>query len=1038
MTTEGFKRKLTTIFSADVAGYSRLMAEDEVATVRMLTAYREVMTSLIKQHGGRVVDSPGDNVLAEFASVVDAVQCAVSVQKEFQARNAELPENRRMEFRIGINLGDVIKEEDRIYGDGVNIAARLEALADPGGICVSKTAFDHIESKLPLGYEYLGDQTVKNIPKPVGAYRVVMEPRVTVVGEEEVEKPSLFKGRRAILAGVIAVVVVVLAVLVWRYYLRPSKPTLEPASVEKMAFPLPDKPSIAVLPFANMSGDVEQEYFSDGLSEEIITALSKIAHMFVIARNSTFTYKGKPVQVRRVAEELGVRYVLEGSVRKAEDRVRVTVQLIDALTGRHLWAERYDRDLEDIFAVQDEITKKVVTALQVELTEGEQGRVFARGTNNVEAWSLGAKAYKLRMKYSKESFAKSRELLERAIKLDPDYVFLWTSLAWNHYIESRFRWSESPAESFKLALEFNKKALTTDPEDPIAHSQLGTLSLMQRKHEKAVAECQRSVTLNPNYADGYGLLGQALLYSGRFEEAITAFKNSLRVSPVARSWVLRQLGVSYIHLGRYDEALPPLMQMLDRGRKGERAPYRETLIALIWLHTEQAQDDEAKAYATELLESFPSFTLERYAKVTSYKDPAHLERNLSALRKAGIPDKPSLPLPDKPSIAVLPFTNIGDDPKQDYFADGMTEDLITDLSKISGLFVIARNSAFTYKGKPVKVDQVSRELGVRYVLEGSVRKADDRVRINAQLIDATTGGHLWAERYDGKLGDIFALQDKVTQKIVASLAVELTSDEQENVARRGTDNVAAYDAFVQGREYYLRHTPDDMVKAATSLKRAIELDPNFPQAHALLSMTYNTSRSRRWDQDLGWSDARSLAEKHLKLAMKNPTPKVHRVAAWHYFRKGQHEKAIAEAERSLTLEPNNSKSHSAMGAALIYAGRSKEAIDFWNKAMRLDPYYPAQYLWFLGLAQLCVGQLEEAATSFERARKRKPGLSVWPLAAAYAHLGREQEAADLIAEYIKRRGWKKPTIKFVLKYYPFKDPKDRDRFAEGLRKAGLE
>ena len=278
-----------------------------------------------------------------------------------------------------------------------------------------------------------------------------------------------------------------------------------------------------------------------------------------------------------------------------------------------------------------------------------------------------------------------------------------------------------------------------------------------------------------------------------------------------------------------------------------------------------------------------------------------------------------------------------------------------------------------------------------------------------------------------------------TEKIVAALAVKLTSDEQENVARRGTDNAAAYDAFLQGREYYLRHTPDDMVKAVTYLKRAIELDPNFSRAHAGLSMVYTTSRARRWDQDLGWSDARSLAKKHLELAMKNPTASSHRAAAWGHVWKGQHKEAIAQAERAIALEPNNAHSHSTMGSALIYAGRSKEGIEVWKKAMRLDPYYPARYLWFLGLAQFCVGQLEEAATSFERARKRNPGLAAWPLAATYAHLGREQEAADLIAEYEKARGRKKPcTVKFLLKYYPFKDPKDTDRFAEGLRKAGLE
>jgi len=482
-----------------------------------------------------------------------------------------------------------------------------------------------------------------------------------------------------------------------------------------------------------------------------------------------------------------------------------------------------------------------------------------------------------------------------------------------------------------------------------------------------------------------------------YEEAIVALKKALRVSPDNLPAHIR-LAAAYSLLGR---------------------------------------EEDARAEAAEVLRIDPKFSLKRFARGQPYKNPHDRTLLIDALRKAGLPETPPLPLPDKPSIAVLPFTNMSGDPKQEYFVDGMTEDLITDLSKISGLFVIARNSVFQYKGKPVEVKKISRELGVRYLLEGSVRRADNQVRINAQLIDGTTGGHLWAERYDGKMDNIFALQDKITGKIVTALAVKLTASEQENVARRGTDNVAAYDAFVQGRDYYLRHTRDDMVKAVTYLKRAIELDPNFSQAHACLSGTYNTSRARRWDQDLGWTDARSLAEKHLELAMRNPTPKVHRVAALNYMWKGQHEKAIAEAERALTLEPNNDKSHVVMGSVLIYAGRSKEAIEVWKKAMRLDPYYPARYLWFLGLAQFCVGQLQEAATSFERAHKRNPGLGAWPLAATYAHLGREQEAADLIAEYLKRRGWKTRTVKSLLPYFPFKDPKDTDRFVEGLRKAGL-
>ncbi len=328
MAEKGFKRKLTTILSADVEGYSRLMGEDEEATVRTLTTYREVLTTLIQQHNGKVLDSPGDNLLAEFVSVVDAVQCAVAVQKEIQARNDELLENRRMQFRIGINLGDVIQEEERIYGDGVNIAARLEGLANPGGICISKTAYDHIESKLPYGYEFLGDQTVKNFAKPIAAYRVLMEPRVTVAGEPEVEKPALVR-RKTILAGAIAIVVVVVVIGIWQFYMRP--PSVEPASIEKMAFPLPEKPSIAVLAFDNMSGDQKQEYIADGITENIITNLSKFPNLFVIARNSSFTYKGKPVKIQQVSEELGVRYVLEGSVHKSGDNSRITAQLIDAI-----------------------------------------------------------------------------------------------------------------------------------------------------------------------------------------------------------------------------------------------------------------------------------------------------------------------------------------------------------------------------------------------------------------------------------------------------------------------------------------------------------------------------------------------------------------------------------------------------------------------------------------------------------------------------------------------------------------------------------
>jgi TolB-like protein/class 3 adenylate cyclase/thioredoxin-like negative regulator of GroEL len=633
MTTQRVKRKLSAILSADVKGYSRLMSEDEESTVHRLTSYREAMASLTQRHRGRVVDSPGDNLLAEFSSVVDAVQCAVEVQRELKARNAELLENRRMEFRIGINLGDVIEEGEQIYGDGVNIAARVEGLAEGGGICISGSAYDQIKNKLALGYDYLGEHTVKNIAEPVRVYRVGIEagPAALRVRREKRVGPRQWQW----VAMVVAALVGAGAVMIWDYYQRKRTPPVEVASVERMAFQLPDKPSIAVLPFVNLS----------------------------------------------------------------------------------------------------------------------------------------------------------------------------------------------------------------------------------------------------------------------------------------------------------------------------------------------------------------------------------------------------------------------ENPKQEYFADGMTDDLITDLSKISDLFVIARNSAFTYKGKPVKIRQVAEELGVRYVLEGSVRKVDNRVRINAQLIDATTGGHLWAERYDGEMGDVLALQDRITGKIVSALAVKLTAGEQEQIARKYTDNIAAYDAFLQGRAHYVRRTPNDFAEAVRYFKKAIELDPNYDRAYAALALTYWESQHNFWSQRFGvpWYEARMEAERYLQTAMKTPTALVYQVASKMLIDSHEHEEAIARAQRGIALDSNDANGYLAMAYALIHAGRPEEALDFVKTAMRLDPNYPAYYLFVLGLAHFNMERFEDAADSFERALKSNP-INYVPLihlAAAYAHLGRKQEAAAAIQELNKAL----PIVSVDFVKHPtmsrYKDPVDKDRLLDGLRKAGL-
>jgi TolB-like protein/class 3 adenylate cyclase/Tfp pilus assembly protein PilF len=637
MADEGFKRKLTAILSADVEGYSRLMGDDEESTVRTLTAYREVMTTLIKQHNGKVLDSTGDNLLAEFVSVVDAVQCAVAVQKEIKVRNDQLPENRRMQFRIGINLGDVIQEEDLIYGDGVNIAARLEGLAEPGGICISKTAFDHIESKLPYGYEFLGDQTVKNIAKPVGAYRVLMEPRVTVAGEPEKEKRPPMK-RMPILVGITALVVLAVAVGIWQFYIR--RPSIEPASEKKMAFPLPEKPSIAVVPFDNLSGDPDQEYIADGICENIISTLSKIPALFVIARNSTFTYKGKPVKISQVSEELGVRYVLEGSVQKSGDRLRISAQLIDALKGNHLWAETYDRDMKNLFITMDDITLAIGKSLAVELLPyGAETGGRGIDTKDLKAWSLYVQGFHYLERLSKEDILKARELFEQAVDIDPNFTNAWTQLAAAHQFDARW-FSSSPKESLELAKKIAIKSLEMNDSLSVTYVLLGDIYMMEKQYEEAISDYRKAVALDPNDPVAYFSLARGLFFYGQPDKAVPLIKKGMRLHPHYQWYFPMMLGKVYYHSGRNEDALAMFEQVYEMCKQGGCNPkWGHLYLSMVLI--ELGRDEEARAHMQKVLEHDPRFNIEDRRKQNLYKDQAMNERELAAHRKAGAPEHPA-------------------------------------------------------------------------------------------------------------------------------------------------------------------------------------------------------------------------------------------------------------------------------------------------------------------------------------------------------------------------------------------------------------
>ncbi len=630
MAEKGFKRKLAAILSADVEGYSRLMDDDEEATVRTLTAYRSAINDLVQQYRGRVVDTPGDNILAEFTSVVDAVNCAVEIQRELAERNAELPYNRKMEFRIGVNLGDVIEEEGRIYGDGVNIAARVEAMAEAGGICISGRVYDQVANKLGLEYENLGEHQVKNITTPIRVFRVLSLPGTAAHRVVQAQKTLKRKWRKIAFAIAAVLVVAIATTTIWRLYLRPL--SLEVASVERMAHPLPDKPSIAVLPFENMSGDPAQDYFCDGLTEQIISTLSKIPSLFVISRSSTFTYKGKPVKIQKVAEDLGVKYVLEGSVQRTADRIRITAQLIDAMTGHHIWSQRYDREQKDIFAIQDDITLEIMQELRIELIDGEQARIWQKNqTSNLEAYEKYLQGRYYLAKFTKEDNVRALQLFQEAIALDPEYARAYAGLGFTHFSDVRFGWVESRADSIKMANNCAQKSIKLDNTLDGAHLLLSVVYMMQRQFEEAIAAAEHAVSLNPNGADAYSALGGLLGVSGKWEESIAHTKKSIRLNPFPTPTYFHWLGRAYFMTGQYDVSIATFKKALHVNPN-----YLPAHAFLAACYSSLNRQAEAESAAKEVLRINPKFTLESYAKTLPYKNKADIERYVAALRKAGL------------------------------------------------------------------------------------------------------------------------------------------------------------------------------------------------------------------------------------------------------------------------------------------------------------------------------------------------------------------------------------------------------------------
>lgn len=581
------ERRLVAILAADVVGYSRLMGADETGTLKRLRSlHNDLVKPAITTHKGRVVKLMGDGLLAEFPSVVEAVECAIDIQRSMPDREPECVEGSRILLRIGVNLGDIIVEGSDIFGDGVNVAARLEGLAEPGGVCLSGGAFDAVDGKIEANFEDIGPQTIKNIAKPVRAYRLRIEANARI-------QPSL--GRD-----------------------RPE---------------LPDRPSVAVLPFANLSGVREQDYLADGLTEEIITTLSKVSGLFVIARNSTLVYKDRAIDIREVGREQGVHYVLEGSVRGAGQRLRVTAQLVEASSGRHIWAQRYDHEVGDILALQDDVTKEIVSALQVELTAGELARLTAQGTRNADAWRLAFEGQDLVHEHHRDTVPKGRALLEQAVELDDKYAMAWGALAVAHWKEARNEgWSASPERSLELSLEASNRALALDPENAGNLAMRGVIMVTLRDFDEALALTEKALRLAHNDANAIALASISLYACGKAEEAIKQIERAMRLSPRYPPWYLLMLARCRWMLREGEEAIAAAQSAIEADPLLAQ-PY----IVLAMAHAEAGEIEAARLAAGNILRIDPRFSASAYMRGLPLRDPDQEDRRRAALETAGLP-----------------------------------------------------------------------------------------------------------------------------------------------------------------------------------------------------------------------------------------------------------------------------------------------------------------------------------------------------------------------------------------------------------------
>lgn len=1032
------KRRLAAILEADLVGFEGLVKRDETGTRAAVKECRAIFGAAAARRGRRVVDDAGDSVLAVFDSVVEAVHSAIETQEQLTNYNTDRSEGRRLLYRMGVAVGDIVEEPDgRVFGTGVIVAARLESIAAPGGIMISDDAYRQVHDKISIGFEDAGEHKVKT--ETVRGFRVLTN------GAPEAALTRSRRPKRLITSGALFAIGVALVAVLYFGGAFDSPNSSDPTTAESTNDPegfgssFPDKASVAVLPFDNLSANSEHDYIAGGLQENIISTLSQARRLYVPPRQATEPFENGESTIADIARTLGVEHVLNGSVQVAGERVRVTMQLTEAATDGNIWTERYDRPLKDIFALQDDITLHVVNALQVQLVSGDQALRWRGGTQNVEAWTLVERAVPLIQTFTIDNNKEAQNLLTLAIGLDPDYALAWVYMGFAKLHHYEFGWTKDTA-AIDDAETRAREALRLDPELPYAHTLMGWISFYREHLDEAIEWVERALALDPNGSNTRAVLSSFVAADGNAvsaERALNLIDEAMMLSPVYPDWYLWERGRPLFVLGRYQEAADAFTEYFRRIAKSPGFPLAAVALS------RAGRREAALALIEKQTEEIPDFSLDyvRANKIWTFVNASALEAILPDLRALGVPEHPPNAAADRPSIAVLQFESLSDDPDQTYFAIGLTEDITTRLSRFSEFLVFARNSTRPFIDQVVDVREIGQQLGARYIVEGTVRTGANSIRVTVQLLDASDGSHLWAQIYDRDLSsaNLFAIQDEITERIAGTIADSngiVMRSRLATIREKPTESLEAYECVVKAIAHYDVFTPESHADARACLERAVELDANYAAAWTMLAYMYFDEYTIEFNPRPDPVE-RAFGAAQTAVRLDSDNEMARSVLSEIYFYRHELDLFYSEAERAIALNPNNSWVLASAGMMMVFAGKLDRGFILMNKAIALNPNYPDWYNFPLAAYHYEKREYEKALDVALRINMPDYWGPYYWRTIAFAQLGREEDARAAAKRLLELF----PTFANEAQNYfrRFNRPEAAiEHTIEGLRKAGID